>query len=694
MHKCKCCLSCFRFAIKTKTKIVNMGAYKTKFYFLKNNTLLLILLFLVNFILKTYKIEKGNTVVWDEAHFGKFGARYLKREFYFDVHPPLGKMMTALSGYIFGQEKDFKFDSGSEYPSTMDYVGMRRFHAFFSSFLPLFVYGIFDELGFRNYYSLLMSVIYIFENGFCSISRLILLDSHLMFFTGSTAYLITRLFCRRRKLKDEILNLLFLGISIGCVMSVKWIGCLTTLLVGLFIIHELWHQLMSKRPLRIFIYKFLLRTIFLIVLPIILYMFWFLIHFLLCKKSTSDEAHMSSLFQASLVNNEKSRNRKYTIYGSVISIKSSKLTGGNLHSHESLYPDSNYKQITTYFHKDENNHWAFQKVIDGKEEAVYVCDRDELVIYHISTKSYLSGDTKKAYRSEGTRVIGISETIIHSCIWIIEIVNDEIKLEQKVKTITTKFRLKNKETGGYLNWSGKNYPQWGFQQGEVTCINNPGSGTLWNVEENKMIENDLYEEYTEIQKFRTNFIKHLIEINMAMFNSNKSLVQEINLEPARIISRPYEWFILRRGLRMNSWDDDRYKFYMFGNPIIWYISSISVLLSPFILFCKFIFKKRNGSHISKKEFFIVYISFGGWMIHYLPFFFISRVLYFHHYFPALFFAMLSIGYVFNHLPKRFLELMVITSVIVYFYFSTLTYGIIGPAMKIENKKWLKSWDFT
>ncbi len=77
---------------------------------------------------------------FDEVHFGKFASSYLQRKYFFDVHPPLGKLLIAGVGYTFGYRGDFSFESiGLDYTnSTAPYGAIRSVIALFgASVVPL-----------------------------------------------------------------------------------------------------------------------------------------------------------------------------------------------------------------------------------------------------------------------------------------------------------------------------------------------------------------------------------------------------------------------------------------------------------------------------------------------------------------------------------------------------------------------------
>lgn len=132
--------------------------------------------------------------------------------------------------------------------------------------------------------------------------------------------------------------------------------------------------------------------------------------------------------------------------------------------------------------------------------------------------------------------------------------------------------------------------------------------------------------------------------------------------------------------------------------------------------------------------------FIGWLLHYVPFWAMHRVLYYHHYFPALLYNSMLTGIIFNYIMEKIHRLFpgktgntiyhaiygLTLSVLVYRYdkketennfykqyyvrkliffvffsfyeFSPLTYGMDGPpAMDpkspLHHLRWLETWEF-
>ena len=88
---------------------------------------------------------------FDEVHFGKFAAYYILREYYFDVHPPLAKLLYGLTGW-FVFDGNFKFETiGDSYTEAhVPYVGMRSFPAILGSMTIPIVYAIMKESGYST----------------------------------------------------------------------------------------------------------------------------------------------------------------------------------------------------------------------------------------------------------------------------------------------------------------------------------------------------------------------------------------------------------------------------------------------------------------------------------------------------------------------------------------------------------------
>jgi dolichyl-phosphate-mannose-protein mannosyltransferase len=83
------------------------------------------ILFVLNVLTRFYNVHLPAWVCWDETHFGKMGSWYINQTFFFDVHPPLGKMFIGAVGYLTGYNGTHPFEKPGDAYDDHNYIGMR-----------------------------------------------------------------------------------------------------------------------------------------------------------------------------------------------------------------------------------------------------------------------------------------------------------------------------------------------------------------------------------------------------------------------------------------------------------------------------------------------------------------------------------------------------------------------------------------
>ncbi|KAK9704260.1 MIR domain [Popillia japonica] len=465
------------------------------------------------------------------------------------------------------------------------------------------------------------------------------------------------------------------------------------------------------------------RTVCLIIWPICLYMIFFYIHLAVLNRSGNGDGFYSSAFQSQLIGNSlhNASMPRQVAYGAVITIKNHRTGGGYLHSHYHLYPEgvgARQQQITTYTHKDENNRWLIKKYNTDKTDGVHIVRSGDLIrLEHIPTRRNLHSHkehapiTKKhfqvtGYGENGTGDANDNGTGDANDVWRVSIIGE--KDGSEITAVNCKIKLVHYLQTCILTTSGKQLPKWGYEQQEVTC--NPNlrdPNAVWNVEENMFdkLENVSFEVYAP------SFLDRFIESHAVMFQGNAGLKPK----EGEITSRPWQWPINYRG---QFFSGSNYRIYLLGNPIIWW-SNLVFLAVFLVVFLANAVKYQRGyiksfSDAQHRKLIGCAWLFLGWTLHYVPFWAMGRVLYFHHYFPALLFNSMLTGIILDYLLEEMLKyfpkniahtiyhtlLVAILSTVVYSFvlFSPLAYGMSGPNANEPNStmyglKWLESWEF-
>ncbi|VEU19549.1 DEKNAAC100156 [Brettanomyces naardenensis] len=678
--------------------------------------LLIAALVVVALIFRTRNLQSPNEVVFDEVHFGGFASKYIKGNFFMDVHPPLAKLIYAGIALLGGFNGNFTFEKiGTVYPANVPYVLMRQFSAFAGVGTVVLMYLTLRATGCKPIVSALTSLLLVFESANATIDRFILLDSPLIFFIAAAAYSYLKLEdCKPFTLR-WYKALLATGICLGCATSSKWVGLFTVVWVGICTVIRLWFVIGDLTvPVRSILSQAFLRFFVILGSCALVYLASFYIHLQVLNHEGDGAAFLSSSFRSSF-DDASIPKSIYADVGasSIITLKHLSNPEGYLHSHNHLYEaGSKQQQVSLYPYQDDNNRWTVELYNMSSEplEFIPIMDHTKIRLKHLATSRRLHSHDIRPSVSE------IDWQNEASCYgfegfdgdpnddFVVEIVKDKsVKgvAQERVRAIDTVFRLHHAMTGCYLFSHETRLPKWGFEQNEVTCAKQGiESLSLWYIEQNE----NMYLDQLNAEKVSykpLTFWQKLVELNEAMWKVNSGLTQ-----PHVYESKPHSWPFLSRGI--SYWKSDNFQVYLLGNPVVWWIASFVFLPFGFYLALQLV-RWQWGSSIADNSvlFNFNYHTFEfvlGWFVHYFPSFLMGRQMFLHHYLPALYFAILAIGqtleYVNSYLlkGKKYVTYAVFTAILgltVYSYLQRepLISANIWTQSKCAASKIMSGWDY-
>ncbi|KKP93482.1 MAG: hypothetical protein UR98_C0004G0018 [Parcubacteria group bacterium GW2011_GWA1_36_12] len=218
-----------------------------------------------------------NQTVFDEVHFGKFISGYYTHEYYFDIHPPLGKLMIAGFAKVFDFKPEFNFANiGEKFPDNK-YLALRFLPSLAGTLLPVVIFLLALQLKFTPQGAFVAGLLVAIENALLVQTHYILMDGFLLLFGFSTL-----LFYFRR-------NFLWMAIFGGLTISIKWTGLTFLALPFLIELFKIYKQKEFKNVLKL--------PIYFLTVPLIIYFSVFIIHFSLLTKPGPGDAFMSPDFQ-------------------------------------------------------------------------------------------------------------------------------------------------------------------------------------------------------------------------------------------------------------------------------------------------------------------------------------------------------------------------------------------------------------
>lgn len=694
----------------------------------------------VGLLSRLWRLTYPRAVVFDEVYYGQYISFYMKRIFFLDGSgPPFGHMLLAFGGYLGGFDGNFLWNRiGAEYSSNVPVWSLRLLPALAGALSVPMAYQVLLELHFPHCAATGAALLLLIENALLTQSRLMLLESVLIFFN----LLAVLSYLKFLNSQDRPFSpswwfwLTLTGAACSCAVGTRYTGIFTYLLVLAVAVVHAWHLIGDQTLSNVRVLCHLLaRAVALLVVPVVMYLLFFYVHLILLHRSGPHDQIMSSAFQASLEGGLARITQGQPLevaFGSQVTLKSvfGKPMPCWLHSHQSTYPviyesgrgSSHQQQVTCYPFKDVNNWWIIkdpgrhQLVVSSPPRPVRHGDMVQLV--HGMTTRFLNTHDVAAplspHSQEVSCYIDYNISMPSQNLWRLDIVNRESDTEVW-KTILSEVRFVHVNTSAILKVSGSHLPDWGFRQLEVVG-EKPSRGShesmAWNVEEHRYGRSQEQKERelelhspTQIDISRNlSFMARFWELQWRVLSLRSDESEH------KYSSTPLDWVTLDTNIAYWLHPKTSAQIHLLGNIVIWASAGLATV-AYLLLFSWYLLRRRRSACSLPEDCWLRWVlagvlCAGGWAVNYLPFFMMEKTLFLYHYLPALTFQILLLPvvlqHVSDHLCRSRLQRSLFSALVVAWFacachvfimLRPLTYGdtALSPGA-LRALRWKDSWD--
>lgn len=189
-------------------------------------------LFLVGVCLHAFRLGQPDAIVFDEVHFGKYAQAYCcTHEYFFDIHPPHGKLLPALALKLGGHESTQAFEQIGAPLGDINPVLLRFVPALMGTLIPLLVFTVLLQLGASPWAAFLGAWAALFDNALLLQTRILALDGGLVL-ASLCALSLALASTRELKPVRQLLLALGAGAFIGLAVGTKMTGLASGLIVA------------------------------------------------------------------------------------------------------------------------------------------------------------------------------------------------------------------------------------------------------------------------------------------------------------------------------------------------------------------------------------------------------------------------------------------------------------------------------